>query len=209
MFSREFNDNVKKARSRQITECFPYVETVLSDRPDFSAYAYSPPTVLSIDNWSPYYAMATLAMKYNSGVWFQPFLSSVGFTTLYNNAETRRNARKVQPPVFNLLNNWNQAASFVCPTILPLPKRWQNPPCNFQPLWMSGVGSCGSLMRRFVRAHKTHLDPSWPSSRYSPSLTLSPFFPISLLFCSDPDPSVEVNKDGQIMERSHGGYEDY
>lgn len=58
-----------------------------------------------------------------------------------------------------------------------------------------------------MRAHKTHLDPSWPSSRYPPPLTLlfslalSPY-PRTLLF---PDPSAEVNKDGQIMERPHEG----
>lgn len=51
MFLRELNDNVKKAWSRQITEYYPHVETVLPDRPDLSTYEYSPPTVLTIDNW--------------------------------------------------------------------------------------------------------------------------------------------------------------
>lgn len=68
-------------------------------------------------------------------------------------------------------------------------------------------------MRRFVRAHKTHLDPSRPSARHPPPLILSrarTLYPsfysfLSLSLCSVSDPSMEVNKDGQIMERPHEG----
>jgi len=151
-------------------------------------------------------------MRYNSGVWFQPFLATpVRFTALYNNAETRRNARKVQlPPPYLIYWIIGIKLPHLCArrTFLSLStsiETMAKPALQF-PTPMSGVGSCGSLMRRFVRAHKTHLDPSWPS-RHPLLLILSSSHPLSFSsYTSVLNPSAEVNKDGQIMERSHRGY---
>lgn len=181
------SDNNVKKRSWQITECFPSVST----RPNFSYSAQQ--RVLTIDNWNP--SCATLATRYNSGVRFQPFLSTpVRFTALYNNVETQRNARKVQLPPYLIYWIIGIKLPHLCarrPSLrLPPPETMAKPALQF-PAPMSSVGSCGSLMRRFVRAHKTHLDPSWPSSRHPPplilsfSLALSPY-PLTLLFGSRP-----------------------
>lgn len=76
--------------------------------------------VLTIDNCSLSYA--TLVTGYNSecavltlslGPLYSPFSAIM--------PKLRGTTVKSNPSVFNLLNNWNQAASFVCSAVLPPP----------------------------------------------------------------------------------------
>lgn len=168
---------------------FPLYEN--SIRPKLSAYAYSfQRRVLTIDNCSSSYA--TLATRYNSGVRFQPFLSTpVRFATLYNNAETRRNARKVQLPPYLIYWIIGIKLPHLCarrPSLpLPPPKRWRNPPCNFQPPWraLDPAGAWWGDLCALIKP--TSILALLTSSSASYSLVLSrplSLYPSTLLFGS-------------------------
>jgi len=114
------------------------------------------------------------------------------------------------PPVFNLLNNWNQAASFVCSTT---PSPWNDGktrPAISSPHGCRALDPVGAWWGDLCALIKpTSIHPGPPRVILRLSLSRSCSLPIFLPFCSVLDPSMEVSKDGQIMERSHRGYEDY